>query len=390
MKKKTLQALHKIHAIIDGVEVPDFEGLITGKSGLVLYYFYLGKVLNNYDYHQKANELLASIFEKVQSNTSSLISYSLASGASGFCIMMDILYQEGFLDMDIESNLEPFNEYIFEKSLIDIKNKQVDFLHQGVGGIYYFSIIKQTTKTKEYLEQLVDAIYELGITDESSFKFLNSFGPDSGTKFDLSLSHGLSGILLVLIKVYNLGIRQEKTKVMIQRGIDYTLSFYRGSDSNKNSNDSFFPIFINEKDSSPVYSTMLAWCYGDLNQLYLLIEASKMFGTNEWEKIIDQVGEGVCKRSLEDSLIDNSHFCHGAAGICHMFRQLNFKSPKEIYRKAHKKWIDYTLDLLDRDIKSGLYNGRETELLEGMAGVGMVLLSSMSNEKLKWNKTFLI
>ena len=135
---------------------------------------------------------------------------------------------------------------------------------------------------------------------------------------------------------------------------------------------------------------MLAWCYGDLNQLALLIKVSHVFQINTYDDIIDNVASQVCRRSLDESLVRDSHFCHGASGVCFLFNHLYELTGRNDFLIAKNIWLEITLSLLEIDLKEENYKDKESQLLEGLVGVGLVLLSEISNEKLSWSKLLLM
>ena len=64
--------------------------------------------------------------------------------------------------------------------------------------------------------------------------------------------------------------------------------------------------------------------------------------------------------------------------------------PLDAYREGYEYWLDKTFVLLEEDQERSAYMGKEHEVLEGLVGVGLTLLSYVSDQDLKWSKLFLL
>ena len=389
MAKGIKQIFKQVDQIIDSSKLPDHDSTLNGVVGFALYQFYCGKVLNDESKLKKGGELLDSIFSRLSNGETTLTGHSLASGISGLCLALSILVEDGCIDFNVEENVSNYDDYLVARSRDELTNKKVDFLSQALGVVYYFTTRKITKKTKKILENFVNDIINASIKDESGTRFLNSSGPRSGTSYDLSIPHGLAGVLLIIMKIYDLGIKQEEIKNFVLEGVKYILNFYIKK-PNPNKPQSMFPLGVNKEGDVPEYSNMLAWCYGDLNQLALLITVSHTFKMNDWDDIIKNATKRLCGRTVEESLIRDSHFCHGASGVCFLFQYLFDISGNKEFLAAKKSWLDTTLDQLRKDLKENNYKNKETQLLEGLVGVAFVLLSEISSERLAWSKLLLM
>jgi len=389
MVKGIEEIFKQLDLVIESSKIPDHDSVLTGVTGFALYQFYCGKVLENESKLEKGGELLGSIFSRLSSGNTTLTGHSLASGISGLCLVLSILVEDECIDFDIEENVSNYDDYLVNRSRDELANKNVDFLHQSLGVVYYFTTRKLTDKVRGILENYVYDIINASIHDESGTRFLNSSGPRSGTSYDLSIAHGLAGVLLILMKIYDLGIMQEEIKSFVLGGVKYMLKFYiENPDPNKQ--QSMFALGVNREGEVAQYSNMLAWCYGDMNQLALLLVVSRTFKMNDWDDIIKNATKRLCSRTVEESLIRDSHFCHGASGVCYLFQYLFDISGNDDFLVAKKTWLYTTLEQLSKDLKENNYKNKETQFLEGLVGVGFVLLSEIATERLAWSKLLLM
>jgi len=389
MGQSIKQILKQIDRVIDSSKIPDHDSALTGKAGLALYQFYSGKILNDKSKLKKGGKLLNSIYSRLPDGNKTLTDHSLASGISGLCLALSILSEDGCIDFDIEQNVSNYDDYLISKSRDELANKKVDFLNQSLGVVYYFTTRMLTDKTKVVLENYVDDIISASIQDETGARFLNSSGPITGNIYDMSTAYGLSGILMILLKIYDLGIKQEEIKSFVLEGVKYILKFYIAK-PNPNKEQSMFALGVDKNGEDAQYSNMLAWCYGDMNQLALLITVANTFQMDEWDRIIKNVTRSLCTRTFEESLVRDSHFSHGASGVAYLFQYLYDISGNEKFLTAKNTWLDTTMAQLSKDLKENIYKNKETQFLEGLVGVGFVLLSEISPERLAWSKLLLM
>lgn len=101
-QKTTLKKIQEIAEEIP-VDVDDF-GLLSGRTGVILWYFYLSRYVDE-KYYYIAEKLLMKTLSKLQNST---IIFTHCSGYSGICWMLMHLKEYEFVDMepDILDNID--------------------------------------------------------------------------------------------------------------------------------------------------------------------------------------------------------------------------------------------------------------------------------------------
>jgi lantibiotic biosynthesis protein len=389
-KTKIVQLLHRINHIVSQCE-RGYNGLLGGNSGLALYHFYLNRVLPESEAAQKGVDTLEYIFDRMNSDDPHLQGHSLAVGAAGFGTMMNNIVQEGIIDFDLNESFQDMDEYLMKNALREAEDGMADVLHQSIGLLHYFS---QKTDIAPYLtdlQRIVDAIDQKAIKDELGWRMVSTFGPRSGIHYDFSIAHGLSGTLLVLMHLYEAGLKTDQIQTIVAEGIKFLTYFQRQPDLEALRCNAF-PLSVEIENIRPDFPNMLAWCYGDFGPALVIAKASKIWNNPEWASnavlIANNLGEQIL---IEPGLVQHdAHFCHGASGVAQCFRALDRVLDLPILKTAYQHWIGHTINIFDEDLAKGTFIGNEIGFLEGMAGVGLVLQSALENGSDRWDKTLLL
>lgn len=361
------------------------DELLSGRSGLILYHYSRWKALNNIADYEKVEQYIQSIFENIENQTPLFYGTGWGNGIAGFAHVCTYLMEENFLDLNIKEVFIEIDKILFEQALEEIKECSTDYLHTSIGILHYFSSRMEEEYIGEYVQTLLIELLETSIIDQYGLRFENSFMKREEKEYNLSLSHGLTGILLVFLNIYERNIAKQTLKDAIYKGIKYMVSYHRHSDK-QHGEFSEFPSVIKVNTREPFYGNRLAWCYGDLNIVLLLYRAGYIFENYEWIEIADRVGvKSVERKTTDETGISGAFFCHGTAGLAQLYKTLYEINSLPNYKEAHSYWLNQTLLYLEERVNQESPAG----LLEGLAGVGLTLLSAQ-NKNLTWSKLLLL
>jgi lantibiotic biosynthesis protein len=323
--------------------------------------------------------------------TKTLFGASFSSGGAGMGYVIKTLHNDGLLDMDLQDELSELDEYLFQSALAMIEQDgNLDYLHGAAGIIYYFSHRLPDDGSHEKATQLIKAFIKKKIVTPTGTWFSNYvLDKDDRTEINFSLSHGQTGFLLILMRAYDKGIRLPEIPEIVLSGINQALQFRLQPEGESLS---FFPSTV--KSNNPeqmLLSNRLAWCYGDLNILLLLYEASAFLNSPVWKTMANEMGSAITQRVSEaETAVSDAHFCHGSAGLVQVYRRLFELSGLPEYKEASAYWLQKTLELLPKDLENGIYNEKQCNLLEGLVGISLTLATSLSEKPLNWGSLFLI
>lgn len=372
--------------------VPQNKFLCIGKLGLVLYYFSLYEAMGNEAYANRCIELLQEVLDE-EDGTPPLYGTGFASGTAGLGYILAVVQKNGLLEIDMQEEFAAMDKEIAATALKQVQeDDHIDYLHGAMGAVHYFLQRTDEPQIRQYLEQLGTAICNRAVKTDKGYWFRN-YIVDKAEKerIDLGLSHGNSGFLLLLLQMQESGIKVPLAEEHIKEGIRFILGS-RFESSKAENGFSLFPFYINSIDQGLVYANArLAWCYGDLDIAWLLYRAASVLKMPGWKTIADEIVSSTLNRKdAASTLTEDSHFCHGTSGLAFFYKRIYDYSAEESHKAASEYWTGETLRYLDTELKNGHYQNRETDLLNGLPGINLVLLSLFTNKELAWGRAFLL
>ncbi len=387
---KTLQTIHPLISQVNYQQ----DGLLGGRLGGILYQYYYSKVYQNPEAAELADTWVRQTFAAVNSEENTLIGSSFSTGGAGFAWVISHLTEAGWLDFDLDE-LADMDTYLLQSGLEMLANHNTDFLHQAGGILHYFSSRSLTPFTQQAIEQLVRAMYAIAVIDEHGLRLPpDASYDDKKLDYNLSLSHGLSAWLNILMANYEQGILQDLIRHIVSEGIRYLLSYQEPTDFANN----LFPAFpfsihaeTERKGQKAWVMNRLGWCYGDLNEVLTLYRAAALFNQPAWKQVADEVGIKTLQRKiLQNTAVADAHFCHGAAGLAQFYQLLAELSGNPVYLEGHHYWLTETIRLLPADLEKDAENEQIGGFLEGTVGTGLVLLAALSEDAKDWSKMMLL
>ncbi|MFK7921911.1 MAG: lanthionine synthetase LanC family protein [Bacteroidia bacterium] len=375
---------------------PANDGLFDGELGAFLFQWYWA-IERDEEKLESAFTKLSAIFDRVNSQTSSLKGDSFANGMAGFASVLTHLYQRHDLDLDLNELLGEVDQMLIACAQTNIEAGNVDFYHQAIGTISYLSRRLPDKYIARKLQDLLISLKKHGVSDQYGFRYLSSIGGGKGTSYDLGLAHGLCGLCLTILPLIEQPMFRALARDIVSPAIDfllYSFDLVERSDSSLTGPQwSIFPILVGSDDHKPELTNRLAYCYGDLNPLLVLVMAQRYLPerADQLQKVITRLQERVCVlQTTAETGIDDAHFCHGASGVALIFQSLYRLTGDTLYQAAYQYWIDQTFHYLRKDISKAQYAGNEASLLEGFSGIGLVLLSHEAETYLPWPELFLL
>lgn len=382
----------QIHAQIEQ-STPKDDSLLGGKLGLVHYYYNLYLIFQEDEYAERALDLVEEAANLHDDAAKTLFGAAFSSGGAGLGYTLKTLHNYGLLEMELAEDLADLDDYLFQTAMdMIVKDGNLDYLHGAAGIIHYFTHRLPDEALQEKTETLVTAfISQKKYMPNGTWFSSYVLSTDDRTEINCSLSHGQTGFLLVLMNAYRKGIALPAIKETVATGVEQILSFRRQPTPDSES-ISFFPSTVKSANiEEQLTSNRLAWCYGDLDILILLYEAGAFLDKPEWKQLADELGTKiVLRKTAEETVVTDSHFCHGAAGLVQTYKYLYELSGKEMYKTASEYWLQQTINMLSTELEVGFYKEKEAALLEGLVGVNLVLAESFSPEPVHWARMLLV
>jgi len=392
--KNNKQIESKLSEISDALYSYQFKsdniGLMGGKTGVALFFYYYYKYTNNIKFFDKANELIYADFDSINSG----FAYGThAGGISGILFTLSLLKEEKFIDFEEEEILTPFDFFLIKNTKNDLAANNYDYLHGALGyGINFLRGANHTDTLNYILEELNKSAEDF---NEKGYAWISSNPVTKQTGYNLSLSHGISSIIYFLSNLYLKSSEKEKTYNLLSKAITYLESNIQPY----NKIGSYFSSWA--MDDNKYEKSRLAWCYGDMGIAIALWQAGNNTKTQKWKDLAEEIMlHSATRRDIIKEHVNDSGICHGSAGLGLIFaRMYNYTNRLE-FKDAANYWINVTLEFAKNNeglagfktYRTKEYGGyiKDPSFLEGVSGVGLFLISTISEIEPVWDTTILL
>lgn len=394
--------LKEIASVIVDHEFYKYDiGVLGGISGIPLFLFHYSQYSNNSFYSKKGQEYIEYIIDVINSEA---ILPTFCNGMAGAMWTIDFLKKNKFIDFDIDKNIENLDEYFYETMIEDISQGNYDFLHGALGyGLYFLERYNNTGNERlrkiysEYVLIFIEKLEIISIYQDECVYWECANPLEDGKQINFGLAHGLPSILSFLTQVLESGIDSSLAKQLSYKLLMFILKYINTE------NISAFPSKIKPENINNFKTDInnlsrLAWCYGDLGIVNSLYRANRIFKLKEVDEIcFEIIIKSGLRRQYSESLVNDAGVCHGSLGISLLFKRFYTLNKTESMKDAYLFWLKDGLSKSDfQDGFAGFksYHGghykRETNILNGITGIGLSLITLASKKTTFWDKCLLI
>jgi len=393
------QIENKLHNICDYVVKKEFNqhiGLMSGMIGEIIFLAYYSRHFKNNDIADSIKPRLEYVLNKINSGDNYP---TFAGGICGINWALEHLNKYEFIDYDINELYDSSDEFLKEWMINYILNSNYDFLHGALGIANYFSE-RNSEKTNMYINEFISILEPKC----DKFKDIDALGVQStiystGTPFkayNFSLSHGMTSILYFLQKCENkLQLNDNGKSSQIFNGI---LNFFKHHKNDISKYNSYYPTWIDGENS--IKNARIAWCYGDLGIGSIFLNISRQNQSESYkEHGVSLINNTLNRVNPEKEIILDAAICHGSSGLSLLYENAYHLTNNLDYLKQSDYWLNHCLNedkYLDGACGYKSYMGvktgwsTETGLLEGISGIGLVLLSKLNKENCHWKECLML
>lgn len=363
-------------------------GAFGEKSGCLLFMAYYSKYFKKTTLPLKTEKYLDSIASDL---CEGIYIPSYCHGVSGTLFLLNHLNKYKFINVDTEEVEYYYTPYLKNNLTILLEDGNYDFLHGALGIIYYFLSSRLVKKEKDFFTDFLSKLLKSSINEnDNKIYWKDKF---NGVSSNISLSHGICSIILILSYIYKLKLCSVELKNNINKAINYILSQKYTINS--------IACYPNINKTTDYTTPRLAWCYGDLGIGIALWQVAKIL--NRQDLLEESVYIFKCaenRLNLVENRVYDACFCHGSAGISYLFRCMYSNSRRKSFLNTSNYWLSKTIEFSSTqgdtaEFKSyinGKFDTADMSLLDGITGIGMVLMSSLiGKENLPpWDSLFLL
>lgn len=365
--------------------------LFSGHGGIALFYAHYYQMTQDLKYLKICVRILNKLLKLIENDQ---ISYTFSQGLAGIGWLVQQLIDMKIINSE-NYNLEEFDKYLENYSILELKNGNYDYLHGGLGaGIYFLN--RPNDFSIESLNSIIDALYETATFDNNGIYWLDKFSiqydeKDKRPRVNFGKAHGMSSIIYFLSKVFEKGISIDKTECLLRGSLDFILSIRSKGVL------SYFPDFYFLDKNKSGYSR-LAWCYGDLSILSSFFIASKALNDDVLFKETQRIALLTSKRIEigETSLIDGG-ICHGYAGVSLIYKKFYDFTNNNVFIEVSNYWYEQLISEIEKsggpqNFKHFLKDHfiKSFDLLTGLTGAALVMMIHNNNNLNSFEKCLLL
>ncbi len=209
---------------------------------------------------------------------------------------------------------------------------------------------------------------------------------------DLGVAHGMAGVIPFLAHAGRLGAGGPGVAELADAATKWLL---RHAVPDELGGRTMPAVVASRSDARPARS---AWCYGDPGVSATLLLAAEDAGY-AWAQPAQRLAAKAAERPPGSCGVVDVGFCHGAAGLAHLFNVMYQLTGERVFEGAATTWLDRTLNTVSTALgREGTPTARPAPqlpwnglgVLEGLAGVGLVLLAASTPVAPSWDAMFLV
>ena len=204
--------------------------------------------------------------------------------------------------------------------------------------------------------------------------------------FDLGVSHGIVGIIGFLAGALMYGVEPKLTKPLLQESLRWLMA--------QDQDPHFkYTCSIHTPSDRSTAQGRLAWCYGDLGNSVVLLNAARILGNKKLEKAAIKVAVRALDFELTDAGVEEPTLCHGSFGAFHIFNRLFQMTGDTRFKDRALFWMEdgfRYLELYRKNPQLFTVTFNEMDLHYGKVGIALSLLAGLSKAAPEWDSLLLV
>jgi class I lanthipeptide synthase len=401
--QQALQAVDDIAESIASLQPPPREhdaSLASGQAGLALLFAWLARTGRG----QQADALAWHYLdEAIDAVSTQELGPSLFGGFAGVGWAAELV--DHLLEPDADDRNEAIDEAVVRLlSRANLWPAPHDLVVAVTGlGVYALQRWPRPLAI-ESLRLVLERLHEQARRDEHGVYWWTPpeglLHPESRRQYpsgraDLGLAHGMAGAIALLGSICAVGVEREAARPLLDGAVSWLLAHSVETEAGPT-----FPVWL-APGVEPTRARC-AWCYGDPGIAAALLVAARGVRADKWEQTAVALAGRAADRPPEETGVVDACFCHGTAGLAHIYNRLYQATGEPKLRRAGVYWLERTLDFYRSarghggswvqgsadPAQAGPWTG--IGMMEGAAGVALVLLAATTSVEPLWDRMFLV
>jgi lantibiotic modifying enzyme len=387
MVKEIKTILHSIYQQSDPNSTHD-HSLLAGKAGILLFKISYCNYFNckfDSDLNDQIQELALTSF-----NTRDM---TFGSGKAGIKWFFTFLYHSRIISKSDWQFVCSNNKDLMDSAIKMINKEKYEFLY-GAIGISNYILLHDSKKNLNFFTKFnsqLDIFISNYLNRQGIIDLNRNLIPEN--YLDIGFAHGITSVLKYCITSIRLGISSKHIWNIVHKITNFLFEL-----KNPFLEYSVYPqyLYLGIHDPKP---SRLGWCTGDLMIAMQLYQSGLIQQKRQLINFGVDIFRHASKRLLqEDTNVRDACFCHGSAGIAHIFNKIWKSTNNAEFLLPRDFWLQKTVnyaDLKDNAITYKWYNNetkiydKEVGLLSGQTGIGLALLSYLNDDFL-WDSCLML
>jgi lantibiotic biosynthesis protein len=398
------QALQAVDVIAESItSLPGERGpsLAGGQAGLAVFYTWLARTRRAPQAEVLARRCLDQAIEAVSTQA---MNASLWGGFTGVAWAAELV--DRLLDRDAEDRGEAVDDVLVRLlSRANPWSAPYDLV-VGLTGLGVYALQRCPRPVAiECLRRVVERLHECAQHDEHGLYWWTppaeihheSREQYPSGRVDLGVAHGVAGVIALLGGLCGAGAEQATARPLLKEAVRWLFAHSVPTEA-----DPTFPIWV-APGVQPL-PARCAWCYGDPGIAAALLMAARGVGDAGWEQAAVALACRAAERPASQTGVVNAGFCHGAAGLAHLYNRMYQASGEPELGRAALYWLERTLGFYRRARDNGgswvqgssdpaqreLWTWTGIDVVDGAAGVALVLLAAATSVEPAWDRMFVV
>ncbi len=388
------RALAQAQAIGDAFAAEPLENVPSdlgqGKAGMALALAYLDEALPDRGYGSLAQTLLDAAVTEVAAKPARA---DLYGGFVGVAWVAEHLAgaSDGAVDV---------NAAVDELVAAQVASQTGHFdLIMGLAGLGCYALERGSRpSSRRCLALIVDELArraeerEGGLTWSTPPDFMGVNEAEScpDGNINLGLAHGQPGVIAFLAAAATVHETAERARPLLRGAVDWMLDHGRAP------SQAHFAAHMYRGVPSP--QVRMAWCYGDPGVVAAFSQANVILQDERLGAAIRALAHGAAAVPYAESGVTYAGFCHGSAGLSHVFNRLYQSEGDALLGDAARTWLRHTLNGARPGQGIGGYVSpspddqyrRDPTFLTGALGIALALVAAATEIDPAWDRTLLL
>lgn len=369
-------------------------GLIQGKAGVALFFFYYAELSGKESHYDAGIQLVSTAIEAIGTHSQ----HTFGKGEPGIGWVVEHLAGNQFIDLDTNEILASVDGFIRKQMQKKLDEGVYDLLNGAIGDGMYALARSSKIAINEWISNLLAGLDNSAYRESSGEIAWKSVIYDLEHKpsgINLGLLYGVSGVVAYLSKLVKHDLHKEKALELLNGVVPFILKCAIPPGAS----DFCFPGWAGDSNN---YSTCgLALGYGDLGVAVALNQAASAAESKQWQQVaVDTMLNATRFKDLQKYRVMDASLTSGTTGIAHVYNRIYQYTEDKTFCDASRYWLGETLKKADNPSgyagflawrsKKSKHKDKDFALLEGIAGIGLALISALSPVQPDWDECFLL